>query len=218
MKMLDVPQSGSLAQKTSSRNRFGQYKRTRATPVNPNSASQVEVRARLQYYSTAWRDLTDAGRSAWNNYAAEHPKLDSLGQTIFWTGFQTFVGINVVLRSAGLNGISVPPADASVPTPEFAVDDSTAAALSLSVVADVVDATVVVRTSPPVSQGVSFNGDYRIVNTVANPSADDPILTAAQLTAKWGTLIPGQKFFVRVTAVAELGNVSGNFEKAIVLT
>src|SRR5439155_109028 len=94
MKILDVPQSGSVAGVTSSRNRFGQYRRTRATPVNPNSTFQGAVRARLSVNSAAWRALTAAQRAGWNDLAASMTRTDSLGQTYSLTGFQSYCSVN----------------------------------------------------------------------------------------------------------------------------
>src|SRR6187455_3387360 len=102
MKMLDVPQSGSIAGQTSSRNRFGQYRRTRAVPVNVNSPAQTVVRGYLIEASQAWRNLTDAQRDSWNSYALDHPRVDSLGQTITLTGHQIFVSTAIMMRSSEL--------------------------------------------------------------------------------------------------------------------
>src|SRR5438876_229394 len=65
MKFLGEPRSGSLAGQTSSRNRFGQYVRSRATPVNPNSVAQAAVRARQSNNAAAWRTITDTQRAGW---------------------------------------------------------------------------------------------------------------------------------------------------------
>src|SRR5206468_836067 len=97
MKILDVPQSGSQAGTTSSRNRYGQYRRSRATPVNVNSTAQQAARNRLSAESEAWRGLTDIQREAWNSFADEHPQTDSLGQVVTLTGHQMFVGVNSAL-------------------------------------------------------------------------------------------------------------------------
>jgi len=65
MKYFGNPQSGSYAQMTASRNRFGQYFRTRAVPVNPATPQQLVQRARLSTNAAGWRDLTDGERAGW---------------------------------------------------------------------------------------------------------------------------------------------------------
>lgn len=187
-------------------------------PTQPRTAAQIAVRASLQLYSVTWRSLSDALRTAWASYADAHPRTDSLGQTVVLSGFQAYIGINGALVASGQTAISAPPTDEMVLTPDFTVGVGTAAGLNISIVQGVIGAMVVVRTSPPVSPGVSFNGDYRIVASVAAEDDDDPILTAAVLTAKWGTLSAGMKFFIKTIRVDATGNVSAPFEKSIVLT
>src|SRR4051812_21389133 len=67
VKYLGDPSSGSQAGTTASRNRFGQYYRTRATPVNVNSTQQGVVRSRMAANSSAWRALTGAQRAGWTS-------------------------------------------------------------------------------------------------------------------------------------------------------
>jgi len=78
-------------------------------------------------------------------------------------------------------------------------------------------AVLQVWSSPPVSRGVNFNGDYRLITNSGTLAADDPILTAAQLAAKWGALQALQKFFFRVVEVAN-GDASPVLELSVVLT
>src|SRR6266545_482051 len=94
MKILDVPQSGSVAGITSSRNRFGQYRRTRAIPVNPNTAFQATQRARLAASAALWRTLTAAQRAGWIDLAGAFTRTNSLGQPYNETGAQCFVSVN----------------------------------------------------------------------------------------------------------------------------
>ena len=65
MKFLGDPRSGSYQGITSSRNRFGQYVRTRAMPVQPRTTFQLNQRARLSTNAAAWRALSDAQRAGW---------------------------------------------------------------------------------------------------------------------------------------------------------
>lgn len=95
-------QSGSVAGCTYSRNRYGQYARSRAIPVNPASAFQNATRATFAALAQAWvTELTDAQRAAWDTYAANVPKIDSLGRSIFVLGLNWYIGINT-LRAVGL--------------------------------------------------------------------------------------------------------------------
>lgn len=69
MKIIDVPGSGSVANQTRSRNRFGQYVRNRTVPTNPSSPAQVTSRAAIAAADLAWQALSDQQRSGWNEMA-----------------------------------------------------------------------------------------------------------------------------------------------------
>lgn len=205
MKILDVPQSGSVAGQTSSRNRFGQYRRSRAIPVNPNTTAQQAARDDFSAASQAWRGLTQAQRDAWAAYATTRPRTNSLGQTIYLTGHQTFVALRSLMAAVGLPLPTVPPAGASpgAVTPDVA--DTTVAGLTIDAVETPVPAQTAYQwqTSPPLSPGREFNGDFRTV--LVAPAAAAGGVDGGNFADKWGTLAAGQKYFVRVRAVSVAG-------------
>lgn len=206
MKKLNVPQSGSAADITASRNRFGQYDRTRAMPVQPRTERQTLIRGLLTEASQAWRGLTDAVRAAWNAYASVTPSLDSLGQTVYPTGHQRFVGLYVALSNAGLAVPPTVPVEAPPAPPIFdsisLFDDGT---FTVSLTdAPTVAQPALIEVSPQASAGVSFNGDYRfLLAATAQPVGG--IDLAAAYTAKFGAPILGRRIFVRVSLI----NVDG---------
>ena len=218
MKKLDVPQSGSQASTTASRNRFGQYNRTRAMPTQPRTEAQTAVRANLSEVSRAWGHLSDADRSAWNGYAAAHPRTDSLGQTIVLTGHMMYVAVNVLNLQAGIAIQNAVPNGEVVHSITIDVDNEDADSLSiLSVNAVPLASKILCYASPPTSQGRAFNGDYRLVKTLAGTNAAaQPILTAADLSAKFGTLAANQKFFLSFQ-VLHGGNTSTESSVTVVL-
>lgn len=96
------PMSGKLGGMVASRNRGGQYFRRKAVPVNPDSTLQVDRRSAFASLIAMWsNDLSDAQRTAWATWAANTPRLDSLGQTIILTGQNAFVGCNTLRIIAG---------------------------------------------------------------------------------------------------------------------
>lgn len=215
MKILDVPQSGSVAGVTSSRNRFGQYRRTRAVPVNPNTAAQSEMRAILAGCSQNWATLTGAQKLAWAAWAALHPRTDSLGQTVSLTGALAFNSVNCLLVMVGLTAVSVPPAD---PLP----DPPVLSLLSLVIAADAWDTAefafapdpvpaltkLLIYSSPPKSAGSYFNGDFRYLTSAA-AAAISPKQIGTALTTKWGTPTAGQTFYFRARLLRSDGGFSG---------
>src|SRR5271154_2541585 len=109
MKILDVPQSGSVGARTSSRNSSGQYVRQRAIPTNPNTPAQYAARARLTSLSAAWRGLTSAQQAGWNAFGQSFTVVNSLGTAIHLTGLQCYVKVGAVLLLTGGTVIATPP-------------------------------------------------------------------------------------------------------------
>lgn len=209
MKFLGPPQSGSSQGDTSSRSRFGQYYRSRRAPVNPNSGVQSLSRSRLAAASQAWRGLAEVVRRAWNAAAAERPLQDALGQTVYQTGAQMFIGLYTSLKQAGL---SVPP---NVPTqsPPFVTALTAGASAGTAVLnvgfgATIPSGTVaIVDCSPLQSAGISFCKDYRFVRLAAGVINTDIACGSAYL-AKFGDMIAGKKIFIRGRLVTAAGGVS----------
>ncbi len=109
MKYLGNPSSGSRANETYSRNRFGQYTRTRAIPVQPRTPKQVEIRALLSTASKQWALLDETVREQWRAWANNHTISDSLGQKNYKTGHQAFVSAYVIAKLSAVDLPIVPP-------------------------------------------------------------------------------------------------------------
>lgn len=210
VKILDVPQSGSVAGQTSSRNRFGQYRRTRAVPVNPNTAAQVAARSRLSELSAGWRDLSGGERDAWATYAEDHPRTDSLGQTVVLTGHQAYIAVNSQRMAFGFA--------ASPDVPTGAPPDAPVVSDITVVIADTQEVTftptpvpadnaLVIEMCPPQSNGINFCEDYRLL-AVAPAAEASPFDISAALAAKWGVLSEGQQLFFRVSLYSSVAGQS----------
>lgn len=158
MKILTAPQSGSQAGTTASRNRFGQYLRTRAMPVQPRTPKQTFNRALLTGSSSTWRTLSAVTQTAWNDYAAQITRSDSLGQNYQPTGAELFVAAVVCSGSSGF--ASDPP---SV-LPTYVLQVSSVAyvdptpgpeALNVGIVVTSANNLVKIETSGPISGGIT---------------------------------------------------------------
>ncbi len=200
------PSSGSVAGQTYSRNRFGQYIRTRAIPVNPNSPAQAAVRNSLADNSQAWQALTAPQRLAWNNYSALHPRSDSLGQSITLSGFQSFVGVNSLLSMLAIANVTAPPLEpAFTPADVNNVDSPGGLDIEIDFAAAVAAKEWLLYSSPPKSLGTAFNRDYRFLSAIGVVAAPGAESVTADFVAKWGTLAVGQRFFVRM--IQQIGGV-----------
>jgi hypothetical protein len=197
MKMLDVPQSGSIAGVTSSRNRYGQYRRTRAIPVNPNTVAQALVRARLGGNAAAFRALTAAQQAGWSDLGLQITRTDSLGQTYNLTGAQAYASVNNNQLLAGnailtdAPGLKTPDA---IDTLTLTATD-TALSLAFTPTPAGTNDRVLVYASPQRSAGRQFENDFRNVFVGAAASAS-PCNILAAYTAKFGAPVIGNKIFV----------------------
>jgi hypothetical protein len=197
MKILDIPRSGSYGGVTSSRNRFGQYVRTRATPVNPATTFQQAVRSRLSTAAQEWRLLTSTQREGWQALGEFFARTDALGQTYGLTGFQCYVSVRSNLVAAGDTVLS----DAPLYAPPDALTSITptisAASVSLAYTPTPLAAgeRIFWSLSTGRSAGRSFEGDTRLVSvTAAAAASPSSILTSYQ--GRFGTPVTGQRVFV----------------------
>jgi len=202
MKILDVPRSGSYQGLTSSRNRNGQYVRTRATPVQPRTTAQIAQRTRQTVNAAAWRGLTAGQRAGWSDLGLSMTRTDSLGQSYTLTGFQAYCSVNNILSITGGTLLT----DAPVLSTPVGLLTMT---LTLSSVAFSVAYTttplaaatkLIIRASPQRSAGRTFEADYRVITTTAAAAASPAnILTA--YTAKFGAPVTGNKVFVSASTM-----------------
>lgn len=196
MKILDVPRSGSYQGVTSSRNRYGQYVRTRATPVQPRTTFQLNQRARMSTNAAGWRGLSDAQRAGWGDLGLMISRTDALGQSYTLNGFGAYCSVNNNKLDAG--DAVVPDAPAIVTPPDLitATVTSTAVALSVAYTATPLAAGVrlFVFVSPQQSAGRKFNGDYRLLAVTAAAAASPANILAAY-TARFGVPVVGNRIF-----------------------
>lgn len=218
MKILDVPQSGSVGGVTSSRNRFGQYRRARATPVNPRSAGQAQTRSRMSANAALWRTLTGPVRAGWMDLGLSMVRSDALGQSYSLTGFQAFCSVNNTLASAGAAGITAAPALITPPGLITGVLTATAATLSLAYTVTPLGAGIKLQVfaSPQRSAGRSFEGDFRQI-LVSAAAAASPSDLFATYSAKFGAPVLGNRIFVSAV-VTQGGFQSGTFITSAVVT
>ena len=217
MKILDVPQSGSVGARTSSRNSSGQYVRQRAMPTQPRTASQINARARLTSQSAAWRGLTPAQMAAWIAFGQSFTIVNSLGTAIHLTGAQCYIKVNSVNLLNGDATVNVPPI-----LPVFIACTATGvtavAATPLIQIAGTTPAGTtkfMIFASPQLSAGVSFNGNYRYLQTSTTFTAGELSIQTAY-AAKFGALIVGKKIFVKVVQSQAGMQDSGTLFTAIV--
>ncbi len=118
MKIVDVPQTGSLGLTVTYPSRYGLIRRTRVTPANPQSARQLIVRGILTSVATAWDNvLSEDEQNAWIAAAAQVQSRPTLGQSGPLTGLQFFMKIAAALSLVGEEMPVDPPAKPQMASP-----------------------------------------------------------------------------------------------------
>jgi len=211
MKVLDKPSSGSMAGSTASRNRFGQYLRSRAIPVNPGTNAQGAVRARFAANSAAWRALTSGQRAGWSGLGISMTRTDSLGQTNTLQGNQAYISVNNNRVMTGLTPVSDAPGVATPVSLLTVTLTLTAAAFSIAYTATPLAAAtyLAVYASPQRSAGRNYESDFRLIK-VSAAAAASPLVVLTEYTAKFGVPIVGNRIFLSLVTVT-LGFESGPY-------
>ena len=203
---LVVDGRGKIGGQVASKNRSGAYLRTKVTPVNPRSASQITVRNRLSGLSQGWRGLTAANRAAWNSAVSDFAKTNIFGDLVNPTGFSLYNRLNNNLLRIGESALSTPPAPASID--DIVIGALTAAAaagtVSLAYTASAGSGSEIeVYATPPLSAGVSFvKTEYRLIGSFTSDTAS-PFDAATAYVAKFGSITgaAGQKVFFQTKAI-----------------
>lgn len=198
MKYLGAPQSGSQANTTASRNRYGQYYRNRATPVNPHTSLQGTVRARLALSAAGWRMITAAQRAGWGDLALNMPRTDSLGQSSPITGFQAYCSVNNNNLAAGNPVVADAPILTTPTGLTTAVVTLSAAAFSVAFTVTPLPAgtRLLAYCSPQRSAGRNYESDLRLIS-VSSAALASPFVILAPYTARFGVPITGNRIFMR---------------------
>src|SRR5262249_3990343 len=124
--------------------------------------------------SSAWRTLSDAERTAWNDYAAQITRSDALGSGYAPTGAALFTGATVMKRAAP----TIPPT--SLPNYVLGINDITytdpspgpeAFSLTLNVTSP--DNEFILETSGPVSPGVTSAAAVRRWRTLPDSALNN---------------------------------------------
>jgi len=187
-----------------SKNRAGSYIRTKVTPVNPRSASQLTARSRLAGQSVAWRGLTQVQRNSWIAAVKNFQKTNIFGDLKSPSGFNLFQRLNQNLLKSGQSVLTTAPNPTTVLT---VIQGTLTCTVSGSIVSQALSAavpagtTLVVRATPPLSAGINFvKSQLRVIATIP-PATASPIVLTAAYAAKFGSFSAGQRIFVSIEFV-----------------
>ncbi len=205
--------SGKLNGSVFATNRGGAYLRTKVTPINPNTAAQSAARNLLTSFSQGWKNLTQTQRDAWNAAVDSWTRTDIFGDIRVPTGLQLYIRLNVNISIAGGVAITVPPLSVGVDalvSAAIAVD-GTLQTFVPTITPDPVpaDHALVIESTVGQSAGVNnANSKFRTILVV--PAGAVPADIIAEYTTKFGAVVIGQKYFMRIKQIRlSTGEVSG---------
>lgn len=205
--------SGKLNGTVFSRNKGGQYMRSKSMPSNPRTSFQNAVRARFGAIAQLWGSLTEAQRDAWRAMASEFPYRNRLGDTKILSGFALHQKLNTNLAIIGQSFVSNPPEPVSPPAvvslSATANEDGNLLRINAELAQGVLATaySAVVMATPPLRNGVSnFSNQLREIAVVDNLSS--PALVGDEYAARFGALQEGQKIGVAVYTIAEGSGVA----------
>lgn len=195
-----------LAGSVFSKNKAGNYVRTKVSPVNRRTPDQTIVRQRLGSLSASWRGLNEVQRAAWSNATANYPRRDQFGNTYFLTGSQLYVGLNTNLATTTNAIIDTPGAPVEIPeyTITSVVVNHTTPALTITMSAAVPAAfSLVFQATQQVSAGRTFVSNlYRQIGFVpAAHAAATPLILPYE--AKFGALVAGNVLGIRTYLISD---------------
>lgn len=210
---LAVDGRGKIGGHVASKNRSGAYLRTKVTPVNPSTSFQSTVRNRLAALSSAWRGLTAAQRTAWNAAVGDFATTDVFGDLKNPSGINLYVKLNANLEEVGVSAISTPPLPQAVAaiTSVSASGAAGTPALSVTFAPTPVpaDTAFVIRATAQVSPGKKFlKNEYRNL-AIADAADTSPEDILAAYTARFGSLVEGQKIGIQMVAVNKVTGQKG---------
>lgn len=200
-----VDARGKLGGHVFSKNRGGAYLRTKVTPSNPQTPDQVAQRATLANASSNWKSLTETQRLAWNEAVTQYSTTNIFGDIVNPSGSVLHTRLNINVALAGGSALTAPPLPMGVDTVQGVSAVATAGTpnVTLSWTSGAVPTghVMVVEATTQMSPGI-FNASnkFRVIGTLPAATATGEDITAIY-NAKFGTLVAGQKLFVRAKLI-----------------
>jgi hypothetical protein len=202
---LVVNGSGKIGGHVVSHNKGGSYMRTKVKPVNPQTLSQVNVRARFSTNSKGWNSITAAQRLAWNAALTLQRKMNNMGESILLSGKALYSKVNQNLTTIGTTAISAPVTPgAGFSLTTFSATSVHGTNVTTLTFTSAIPAThkLVIMATPPMSAGITFiKNKLRIIKV--SPSTDvSPLVVTTDYVNKFGSIpAAGALIYFRAYAI-----------------
>lgn len=215
--------SGSVGAVVFSHGRSGSYMRTKVIPTNPKSAAQVLARNRMSALSNFWYNgLTSTERAGWDTYAANVPVTNRIGQQIYLTGMNWYIGCNSLRDQAGgtITWLADAPTIFNLASFNIISASISEAAQTLATFFETGDdwnaddGAVLGYMTRPQNASVNFNNlPYRYADTMIGDTAV-PLTSPQQLAIPF-PVVEGQRVFVRFNCINPDGRIGAEQRLAV---
>ena len=205
-----------------SKNRYGNFMRNKVTPVNPQTSYQQNARQSLGVLSSQWSGLTEAQRQGWGALASQLPFTDIFGDQKFLTGQVMYVKLNANLSKIGEAIVSAAPAPVSSPPGLVDSVDAVQTAgllttldINMNITALPAGFQLGIYATPGVRPGRAYvKNQFRFIGAATSLTAG--VFDALTLwNARFGSVVVGDKIFVRTALIAESSGQQGVPSEAV---
>lgn len=193
-----------------SKNRGGAYMRTKVTPSNPQTSSQMSIRGIFASISSAWSSLTEANRASWNGLVSSYARTDVFGDLRNPLGKNLFQRLNQNLELSGQAQKTICPEPSAVPFANLtsAIGDVSDTTLEVFTVGDTTGSKVLIFATPILSAGTTFvKNKLRLVNVINGANPLEPNIWP-EYVAKFGVPTAGANIYVGVRVINANGQAS----------
>lgn len=204
---------GKLGGQVFSHNRGGDYMRNNAVPTNPRTVFQQATRAILTQLSQGWSGLTASQIRAWNSATENFKRTNVFGDLRKLNGKNLYTSLNKNLVQVGESVLTDPPNPDNIVAPiEVSAEIKiTATKIDLGDAYEGVatPSHIVIRATPPVSQGTSFvKNDLRVVSAGQYATVTDEEALWTAYVARFGAPVQADKIFFSAYSVNASGQKS----------
>lgn len=98
-----------------SRNAYGSYIKTKVSPINPQTARQLEERTLMGNQAQNWAGLSASEKAGWVNLGSQVTRINRFGDTTNYSGFSLFMKCNRNIVLAGGSAVDEAPTVPTIP-------------------------------------------------------------------------------------------------------
>ena len=158
--------SGSIANVTYSRSKYGMYSKAKLNQTNPDTPAQQAARAIAAAATAAWQALPPDEQAAWNQFAVGQLSKSRLSLRSILNGYNAFIRFYITRNTYGLTGNPDRVNEQPLGTYSGFAFAASSSAIDLTLIGDNTntDIMAVARLSGPRSAGQSTITQSLVVN------------------------------------------------------